>query len=216
MNNANLKKIICVFLCVVSGMRAVNNPLTSVSSKATNMAPKIEPVKLEDHNAGDDGYYSDSEDEDGYQYRGLDHLTIPDAVGKQCMLFSRGIHYSPSKFDRGQISRMRRRDYVGKAIFAAAAYALARKKLDDEDGLDTVARKAAEIKALISSFSPEERDMFQQYYSNGYISFHKKLGTADCSGIFSQFHSKDNPQVSTSEDFLHPGKYSAGDRKSVV
>ena len=52
-----------------------------------------------------DTYYSDSEDEAGYTYPGIPPLVIgEEKLGKECTPLVRGIHFSPSKFDREEIS----------------------------------------------------------------------------------------------------------------
>lgn len=54
------------------------------------------------------------------------------------------------------------------------------------------------------------RHTFQQCYSNSYHGFHNRLGTRTGGEAFQGFVSKKNPQVSTSEAFLHAGKYAGG------
>lgn len=158
--------------------------------------------------ADDDGYYSDSEDEADYKYQGLAPLTIPKNGMERCLVFGRGIHYSPSKFTREQLSKMRRRNNAGEDIYASAAYDLARVELGENENI--VRLKAQSLRKLISNLSPEKRAVFQQLYSNQYDAFHKKLGQSDIEGIFGQFTSQKNPLVSTSENFFHSGRYAAG------
>ena len=55
------------------------------------------------------GYDSDSEDESDYKYLGYDHLLIPESHTRRCLVFYRGIHFSPSMFNKKQRSRMRKK-----------------------------------------------------------------------------------------------------------
>ena len=153
---------------------------------------------------------SDSEDEEGYTYRGLPHVTIPDdKKGTTCIVLSRGIHFSPSKFVRRQRSQMRKANDAGKEIFSSAAYDLAGEPLDSKNK-EKVKERAIEIRDQIKQLAPKARNLFQQIYSNQYDGFHQRLGTDSDGGIFQQFESDKNPQVSTSEDFVHAGKYASG------
>lgn len=155
-------------------------------------------------------YDSDSEDEKGYTYRGLPALTIPENKrGKKCVVLSRGIHFSPSTFDRRKRSQMRKANDAGKDIFCSAAYDLAEQPLDSND-TKKVKEKAIEIRDQITQMPEDDRNTFQQIYSNNYDGFHNRLGTDSDDGIFEEFESNKNPQVSTSEDFIHPGKYASG------
>ena len=155
-------------------------------------------------------YDSDSEDEKDYEYPGLPALTIPDnKQGKECIALSRGIHFTPSKFNRRQRSRMRKANDAGKAVYCSAAYDLAGQPLDSANRAK-VREKAIEIREQIKEMVSEDRDKFQQIYSNQYEGFHNRLGTDSDGGIFQEFESEKNPQVSTSEDFFHSEKYGYG------
>lgn len=154
-------------------------------------------------------YDSDSEDEEGYTYPGLAGLSIPnDKWEKECIALSRGIHFVPTNFTRKKRSELRRVNDAGKAIYCSAAYDLAGQPLDSND--QGVEEKAIEIRDQIIKMEPKDRNLFQQIYSNQYDGFHQRLGTDKEGGIFQGFKSKKNPQVSTSENFLHSEKYGCG------
>ncbi|MCL5875408.1 MAG: hypothetical protein M1114_02980 [Candidatus Dependentiae bacterium] len=175
----------------------------SLGIKKTKLSKKTALQKI-------NSYDSDSEDEEGYTYKGLPHLTIPaDKNGKKCIVLSRGIHFAPSKFTRLQRSQMRRTNDEGSDIFCSAAYDLADKPLDSSD-TEEVEEKAIEIREQIKDMEATDRNKFQQIYSNQYDGFHDRLGTNRDGGIFAPFESKKNPQVSTSEDFVHSEKYGYG------
>ena len=67
------------------------------------------------------GYDSDSEDERDYHYRGLPQLRLSQRDGTRCLALMRGIHFSPTSFDKPQRSHMRRADESGRPIYASAA-----------------------------------------------------------------------------------------------
>lgn len=155
-------------------------------------------------------YDSDSEDEDDYAYPGIPALAVPQELrGSAAVALSRGIHFSPANFDRVKRSLMRRSDDAGAAICCSAAYDLAGQPLDSND-TDEVEQRAVEIQEQITQMDQASRDTFQEIYSNNYDGFHRRLGTPSDDGVFEQFESSKNPQVSTSEDFLHPAKYASG------
>ncbi len=156
-------------------------------------------------------YDSDSENEEGYEYKGLAPLPISkDKCGKKCLALYRGIHFSPSNFSSQDRSVMRRSNDAGKAMYCSAAYDLAEQRLGD-DPQSGVEEKALKIKNRIIRQSPEERHKFQQLYSNQYDHFHKCLkGNNEYDCILPGFPLNKNPQVSTSEECLHPGKYGCG------
>jgi len=151
---------------------------------------------------------SDSEDEDNYTYSGLAPLSFSEKITDSCacVAFSRGFHYSPTKFNKKQRSRLRHASGVGEAIFSAAARDVAdtHAKRSKKDALVEGQR----LRKLIKGFSEDKRNQFQQTYTNTYDSFHKRLAAGE--GIYKDFESAKNPQVSTSEDFLHSAKYAAG------
>ena len=159
---------------------------------------------------GQAGYDSDSEDERDYQYHGLPHLRLSQRQGTRCLAVSRGIHFSSTSFDKPQRSHMRRADESGWPIYASAAYDMAGVPLGSQTDLDRVQAMAMRIREMIAGLPPEKRNEFQELYSNSYDAFHKKLGKPDPKGIFAQFTSQKNPQVSTSETFLHGARYAAG------
>jgi len=155
-----------------------------------------------------DVYYSDSEDEEGYTYQGLPAFDFNHKRAKDCIPLMRGIHFTPSKFDREQISQLRRENDSRKAICSSAAYDLAGVPLGQDS--DEVLEYAGEIRDQVIELSEEERNTFQQIYSNQYDKFHHCLGTNAEGGIFAQFESSKNPQVSTAENFFHATKYAGG------
>lgn len=184
----------------------------SIAPIAQPMEQHVDDVVLRgmQHLNIDDSYDSDSEDEQGYTYQGLPHLAIPDNKrGTVCIPLSRGIHFSPSKFIRHQRSQLRKANDAGKEIFSSAAYDLAGQPLDSENKR-AVQEKAIKIRDQIKQLPPPARNLFQEIYSNQYDGFHRRLGTDSDGGIFKQFESKKNPQVSTSEDFFHAEKYASG------
>lgn len=154
-------------------------------------------------------YDSDSEDEEEYVYSGLPNLCFDTERDKEYFVLSRGIHFSPSKFDKEQRSNLKKRDLTLQPIYSSAAYDLAKKELTDFENLESVGKYAEVIKKLISDLSPEERNKFQELYSNEYDGFHDQLGNEN-DKTFKKFTSKKNPQISTSEGLWHSGKYAAG------
>lgn len=153
---------------------------------------------------------SDSEDEEGYTYHGLPEVVIPDDKdGTTCIALARGIHFSPSKFTRSERSHMRRVNDAGQEIFSSAAYDLANEPFNSQKK-EKIKQKAIKIRNQIKHLKFQSRNVFQKIYSNQYDGFHKRLGTNSDGGIFKQFESDKNPQVSTSEDFVHAGKYASG------
>jgi hypothetical protein len=157
-----------------------------------------------------DDYDSDSEDEDGYSYRGLPHIAPTVQTGSHCLFLSRGIHFARGLFSKADRSRMRRQNAVGQTLYASAAYDMAGVAVGSTESSRAVEAAAVLIKQLIGSLGQEQRHTFQQEYSNSYEGFHKRLGTLQMAGIFRQFTSKKNPQVSTSEYVLHSSKYASG------
>lgn len=159
----------------------------------------------------DDGYWSDSEDEEGYSYKGLSSPKIPAKIGRRCLLLERGIHFSPSLFTKERMSRMKRHDDAGKDHYSAAAFDLTNDVPLGEPGDNVmVLMKAKSCKKFISSLPQSERNTFQQTYSNSDDTFHKKLADPKSEPPFNRFISKRNPQVSTSEVFRHAIKYALG------
>lgn len=157
-----------------------------------------------------DEYDSDSEDEDGYSYQGLPHIAPTVQAGSRCLFLSRGIHFARGSFSKADRSRIRRHNAVGQTIYASAAYDMAKVAVGSAGSPQQVEAAATRIRQLISHLPPAQRHTFQQEYSNSYEGFHKRLGTRQMAGIFRQFTSKKNPQVSTSEYVLHSSKYAAG------
>lgn len=179
------------------------------SMGSNDLIDEIKNLHIE--NVDDDGYYSDSEDGAGYTYKELFPLTIPkEKNNKECVVLARGIHFSPSKFNQGDISQMRRADEASKDIFSSAAYDLAQKSLGSQDDQKSIKKQALQVRKLIKSLPKKDRDKFQEIYSNQYDIFHRNLGADAHEGIFKKFRSKNNPQVSVAENFLHAGKYASG------
>lgn len=171
----------------------------------------INPGKQEESDDEDAPVYdSDSEDEDGYEYKGFPGLDIPDACAGECIPLARGIHFSPTKFTKEDRSRMRRPDDPGIPAFSSAAYDLAGIPLGSTKNTGAVLAKALEIRELITRMPEADRARFQQLYSNQYDGFHRRLGTNEGNGVFQPFQSKFNPQVSTAENFFHAEKYASG------
>ncbi|MFH1643818.1 MAG: hypothetical protein ABIA74_01455, partial [bacterium] len=154
---------------------------------------------------------SDSEDEENYKYKGCDNLKISGYQGKRCIVFYRGIHFSPNNFGKQQISKLRRSSEIEKPIFSTATYDLANLNikedinLDDEEILNSLLTVSEELKKQINKLTKDQRNKFQQLYTNQYNKFHAQLKNLG-------FKSNKNPQVSTSESFRHAGKYAYGQK----
>lgn len=158
-----------------------------------------------------DGYDSDSEDEEGYEYNGFAHLAIADATkNSHCIALARGIHFSPSHFNKQKRSELRKAQDAGHDIYSSAAYDLAKVQLGADDQQEIVKEQAIVVRDQIKSLKKKSRNTFQQIYSNQYDKFHGLLGTDKEGGAFKAFTSKKNPQVSTAEDFFHAAKYAGG------
>ena len=155
-------------------------------------------------------YDSDSEDEKDYQYNGFKPIAIFPKPGTRCLVVCRGIHFSPSYFSKEQKSHLRRDDEVGKPIYSTAAHDLAHEPLFGSTRQELINEQALQVREIITKLPSEKRNKFQQIYSNQYDEFHKKLGIFESEGIFHQFTSQKNPQVSTSEHFWHGARYAAG------
>ena len=174
-------------ICFYFFLTIASYPLTTLSMEA-----RIES-----------GYDSDSEDESEYKYPGYDHLLIPEGHTQQCLVFYRGIHFSPSMFNKQQRSSMRRKCGAGEPIYSSATYDLAHCQFAEEQKSTEILEKIAQgIKKKIIDL--KERDLFQQLYTNRYDEFHHRLQDKF------KFESQKNPQVSSSETFRHAGKYSFG------
>ncbi|MFA5075141.1 MAG: hypothetical protein WC436_03500 [Candidatus Babeliales bacterium] len=201
-------------------------------AKAEQFDPKYNPDKAVNQLAdginaidlnSDDEYYSDSEDEEGYEYNGYDLSNIvPDQEeienkSNKYFIFFRGIHFSPSIFSKKQISQMRRNTGAGESILSSAAFDVAHV----QDYVNPVVENniledaAQSVKNVITSLSVQNRNTFQQLYTNRYDKFHeqlKKKSKTDYNGIFRKFKSSRNPQVSTAEFLLHAEKYAFGQK----
>jgi hypothetical protein len=194
--------LIC-FLCAFHTTQPMGKQEASDDEDAGAAAPQIVLRVI-------DEYYSDSEDEEGYEYRELPPLGIPENHGAECVALARGIHFLPSKFTRQDMSRMRRTNDAGEDIFSSAAYDLAGEPLGSAENKDTVLQKALETREIIKRMPENGRNRFQQLYSNQYDGFHRRLGTDEEGGIFQLFESEFNPQVSAAENFLHACRYASG------
>ncbi len=207
----NISIVFRFFLILVFGYVQTTLTMDPASKTPADIAVSLKGKNSSEESCSNE-YDSDSEDEDAYKFKGYKHLTFFDQhkAGERCIVISRGIHFSPSKIDKQHRSTMRRHDDTGEPIFSNASYDQAHVEIGEEEHLQDVREKAVALYEAISGFSPKERNKFQEMYTNNYDGFHKRLGTCEEGGIFSTFASQKNPQVSTSEDFKHSGKYAAG------
>ncbi len=208
------------FLCTCQAIGAMDDqgvkPGKQEAPDEVAPAPRVVPniINPGKQEASDDKdaavYDSDSEDEDGYKYKGFPDLDIPKGCDGECIALARGIHFSPTKFAKEDRSQMRKSNDAGVPAFSSAAYDLACIPLGSTENTGAVLAKAREIRAMITRMTKDARARFQQLYSNQYDGFHRRLGTNEENGVFQPFQSKFNPQVSTAENFFHAEKYASG------
>ncbi len=190
----------------ISFLYTSHTVLTMQASDIEDIIQHTEQLTLDD-----DSYYSDSEDEDEYEYTGLPSLEIPEEKhNNDCIPLVRGIHFSPSKFTRQDISEMRRENNTGQDIFCSAAYDLANEQVGSSHNINAIRKHAYKIRKTIKKSLPEDRNKFQEVYTNQYDIFHRNLGKKAKGKLFGLLKSKSNPQVSTGENFLHGSKYAFG------
>ncbi|MBD3273043.1 hypothetical protein GF385_01705 [Candidatus Dependentiae bacterium] len=215
-----LRKIFLFLLLVfsiniesLSSMRRINS-IEELNESFKNLS-------LSDSESSDseyeDEYDSDSEDEEVYEYEGLIHFDIPEKFhGKKCIVLIRGIHFARSYFDKEKRSKLKRTSEIGKTIYSSAVYDSLNfplGKIDfEERNLEKFKKKASDVTKSITSLESRKRNKFQELYTNYYDKFHSELEepSEENKDIFLSFDFKKNPQVSFSEDFLHPLKYSLG------
>jgi len=159
---------------------------------------------------GQAGYDSDSEDERDYQYQGMPQVRLPNDPVKRYLFVSRGIHFSPTYIEKQKRSQMCKTDEAGMPIYPSAAYDIAGQPLGSSDAPELLHQAGLQIRHIISSLPEKKRHMFQEIYSNNYDGFHNRLARPCAQGIFNQFTSQKNPQVSTSEYCPHSARYAAG------
>jgi hypothetical protein len=150
-------------------------------------------------------YDSDSEDEDDYEYEGCKSLQLSGKNKFKGVVLFRGIHFSPSIFGKKDRSRERRCCKADDSIFSLAVYDIASVKCTDRDkkvSSDVLTPIAEYVREQIIDL--EDRDEFQQNYTNKYNKFLAELTDRYDVG------SSENPQVSTSEEFVHAGRYAFG------
>ena len=195
MRQFNVSMVLMIFFTVCCAM--VMNNLFSAQPDAVGVVVPAD-------------YDSDSEDEAGYVYHGLGHLTIPEGMGERCLAVMRGVHFSPASLSKQQRSHMRKTSQAGQTIFSSAAYDVAHKPLGSIDADGSVQAAATSTREKIKGLPEAKRHVFQELYSNNYDGFHNRLSKPDPQGIFSQFTSQKNPQVSTSEYCFHAVRYAMG------
>lgn len=156
---------------------------------------------------------SDSEDENKYTYRGFNKLNIPETMnGKKCVLLFRGINYLLNSIDKKQRSELRHKDSSGMPIYCSAGINMS---------LNYSKQRSRIIKKRICNLSKEERDIFQEKFSNSYNGFHNslkepekaKLRNLSISHIFRKFKNDGivyNPLIACSESIEHALKYAFG------
>ena len=175
----------------------------------------------------DPSYDSDSEDEANYRYKGFSDFDIPEHLrGRRCLVIFRGIHFSG--LSKEYRSYLRKTTMAGENIYSSAIYDvsgigfedrylssqdLASQDLPNND----LVENAIEVRNKITSLSFEDRNRFQTLYVNQYKKFHSQLEapTSEFEEIFDGFESSQNPQLSFSEELLHPYKYAFGQKSSM-
>lgn len=162
-------------------------------------------------NLGEDQYDSDSEDEDGYEYRGIPALNMPAGnAGHECLAFYRGIHFERNTFSKEARSRFRRSNEARQPIFSSGAFENAQANPTDRNlNRRLLRRHGRQIKNHISAMNRAHRHVFQQKYTNQYDQFHRAIQNKN-EPAFLNFPSNHNPQASTSEEARHTCKYSFG------
>ncbi len=164
-----------------------------------------------------DFYQSDSEDESDYELEDYKHLQIPEDHGRENIALFRGIHFTQINFSKQKISEIRRSSEVGKSIYSTEALRCTHVGLgsvyseDQEKELKVVSEN---IKKLISKLTEEQRNRFQQLYTNQYNKFHSQLKKpeGEFKEIFEKLKCLLNPLVSVTELFSHAAKYASGER----
>jgi hypothetical protein len=151
-------------------------------------------------------YDSDSEDEDGYEYPDdrplyFDEKNIEDNC--TAVVLFRGIHFSPSIFNKEERSKARRLREDGMTIFSLVSYDRSKLKCTSRYGKGEskdLFEISKNIRSKIIKFG-DKRHNFQSAYINKFNKFLERF--------------KGNPLISTSEVFQPGAKYAFGKIVSV-
>lgn len=194
-------KYLLAFFLVGTGLFGLNPKITESLEEAVQHL-SLEEEK-EDQSSDSD---TDSEADEDYSYQGLPDITIPKSMEKQeCVLLFRGIHFG-SRFDKQARKRVRSAP-VGP-LFSTAAYDYSNGDPDEKEESDAI-KRGSSIRTKVKNMKAR-RHNFQQQYTNTMAGFLNKLGGSSDRGLYKNFEKGKNPQVSTSEELLHAGKYAAG------